>query len=346
MTGPVLVTGAGGFIGRATVARLRETGLRVRAGLHRLPDGRSPAEGTVRCDLDDPRSLDAALSGTSSVVHAGGRSAVAMPDQLRALLAAADRAGVDRIVHLSSIAVYGPEEGRIGEPDAPPATAAPDDPYCAAKRACETMLRTWVAARPGRRVAILRPGIVYGRGSDLWVERPAAALRAGVLGPLGPRGQGVAALIHVCDVAEAIRCALAALNGPGKGLIAANLVGPDTPTWNAYFAMLAGPKPARPLTPGRLALLRALALPAKALGRLRLPVPRALRLVPASGELRLFARAAQYDTARARTELGFRPTIRLSDGLGEALGPIPAASAGSGACLTRNGTDRTVSGHE
>lgn len=346
MTGPVLVTGAGGFIGRAAVARLRNTGLTVRAGLHRLPDGRNPAEGSLRCDLDEPRSLDAACAGASAIVHAGGRSAVAMPDQLRNLLAAADRAGVERIVHLSSIAVYGPEQGRIGEPDAPPASAAPDDPYCAAKRACEAMLRAWVSARPGRRVAILRAGIVYGRGSDLWVERPAAAIRAGVLGDLGPRGQGVAALIHVSDVAEAIRCALAALTGPGKGLIAANLVGPETPTWNAYFALLAGPAPLHKLSPGRLAGLRALALPAKALARLRLPVPRALRLVPAQGELRLFAQTALYDTARARTELGFRPAIRLADGLAEALGPVPAPQAQDDGAPARNGTDRPAAGQE
>ncbi|MCJ2013386.1 NAD-dependent epimerase/dehydratase family protein [Methylobacterium sp. J-076] len=322
MTGPVLVTGAGGFIGRAVVARLAETGVPLRAGLHRLPEGRSPAEGTVRCDLDEARSLDAACAGASAIIHAGGRSAAAMPDQLRALLAAAERAGIDRVVHLSSIAVYGPEEGRIGEPDAPPATAAPDDPYCAAKRACEAILRAWIAARPGRRAAILRPGIVYGRGSVLWVDRPAAALRAGVLGDLGPRGEGIAALVHIGDVAEAVRCALAALNGSGARLLAANLVGPDTPTWNAYFAALAGraglPAPRR-LPPGRLALLRVLAVPAKAMGRLHLPAPRSLRLVPASGELRLFARAARYDTARARTDFGFRPAIRLAEGLADAL---------------------------
>ena len=54
---------------------------------------------------------------------------------------------------------------------------------------------------------------------------------------------------------------------------------------------------------------------AKALARLRLPVPRVLRLVPAPGELRLFARAARYETTRARTDLGFRAAIPLSDGL-------------------------------
>lgn len=318
MTGPILVTGASGYIGRATVARLRAADLPVRVGLHRLPNGPSPTDGRVRCDLDDVRSLDAACAGASAIVHAAGRTAAAMPDQLRALLGAAERAGINRFVSLSSIAVYGPAQGRVAEPDIPPSGAAPDDPYCAAKRTCETILQAWVTARPGRRVAILRPGIVYGPGSPLWVDRPVAALRAGVLGDLGARGDGIAALIHVSDVAEAIRCALAALTGSGAGLIAANLVGPDTPTWNGYFAALAEqaglPKP-RPLTPRHLARLRALALPAKALARLHLPAPRSLRLVPAPGELRLFARAAHYDTTRARTDLGFRAGIRFPEGL-------------------------------
>jgi nucleoside-diphosphate-sugar epimerase len=144
-----------------------------------------------------------------------------------------------------------------------------------------------------------------------------------VLGDLGPRGEGIAALIHVADVAEATRCALAALRGSGPSLLAANFVGPDTPSWNAYFAMLAdhaGLPPPRPLGPGRLALLRAVALPAKVLGKLRLPAPATLRLVPAPGELRLFARAARYDTARARTGLGFRATTSLATGLPASIG--------------------------
>lgn len=322
MKGPILVTGAGGFIGHAVVVRLVEAGLTVRAGLRRLPDGPAPASDLVGCDLDDPVSLDLACKGAVAIVHAAGRMVPGMTAQLKALLAAADRAGIDRIVYFSSIAVYGPVEGRIGEPDQPPDIAASDDPYGAAKRACEAMLRAWIASRPGRRVAILRPGIVYGRGSALWIDRPLAALRAGSLGNLGPRGDGIAALIHLRDVAEATRCALAALSGPGPGLLAANLVGPETPTWNRYFAALSSaaglPQP-RPLGPGQLALLRALSVPAKALARLRLPVPRRLRLVPASGELRLFARDARYETNRARAELGFRASTPLAEGLAASL---------------------------
>ena len=320
MSRPVLVTGAGGFIGRAVVARLRDAGLPVRAGLRRLPVGASPDAATVACDLEAPGEIESACAGVDTIVHAGGRSAATMALHLHALLEAAGRAGVDRIVLFSSVAVYGTRAGTVAEDDAPGTL----DAYGSAKRACEEMLRAWVrdGGARGRRVVILRPGIVYGRGSDLWIDRPAAALRAGVLGHLGARGQGIAALIHVVDVAEATRAAVAALAMPGPAETALNLVGPDTPSWNAYFASLAerlGLGRLRPIGPAERALHRALAVPAKVLGRLGLPALDILRLVPAAGEMRLFARAARYDTARAERILGFRPAIGLARGLDESI---------------------------
>ena len=322
MSGPVLVTGAGGFIGRAVVARLAEAGIPVRAGLRRVRvDVEStPGVDAVACDLDRPGELDAACAGAGTVVHAAGRSQATMTAHLRALLDAAGRAGVVRVVLFGSIAVYGAREGHVAEDDAPGRL----DAYGSAKRDCETMLRAWVreGAASGRRAVILRPGIVYGRGSALWIDRPAACLRAGTLGHLGPRGEGVAALIHVSDVAEATRAAILALGSAGPGERALNLVGPDTPTWNAYFAALSGRLglgTPRAIGPAERAASRILAPPAKILARLGLPVPDALRLVPAAGEMRLFARAACYDTARAAHVLGFRPAIGLARGLEESL---------------------------
>lgn len=340
MSAPVLVTGAGGFIGRAVVARLAEAGIPVRAGLRRMPATSTPGPDAVACDLDRPGELDAACAGAGTIVHAAGRSRATMATHLRALLDAAGRAGVGRVVLFSSVAVYGAREGRVAEDDAP----GDLDAYGSAKRDCEAMLRGWVreGAESGRRAMILRPGIVYGRGSDLWIDRPAACLRAGTLGHLGSHGEGVAALIHVSDVADATRAAVLALGPAGPGERALNLVGPDTPTWNAYLAALSerlGLGPPRTVGPVERAVSRLLAPPAKVLARAGLPIPDALRLVPAAGELRLYARAARYDTARAERVLGLRPTVGLARGLAESLpgsgSPRRAAYGAEGETATK-----------
>lgn len=324
--GPVLVTGATGFIGRAVVGRLLADGMPVRAG-RRGPVAPVGGEAT-HCDLDDPASLARALEGASAVVHAACRDPARMPAQLGALLDAASAAGVGRIVFFSSVAVHGGREGHLRE-DAEP--AGPADPYGAAKRACEALLREW-AREPGRdrSAIILRPGIVYGRGSRLWIDRPLAGLRAGTLGLLGRRGEGLAGLVHVDDVAGATRLALARLlapGGPGFQDAAFTLVGSDRPSWNGYFQALAeraGIGPLRTIGPLELALLRTLAVPAKILTRLKLPAPAGLAQFPAAGELRLFARRASYDSGAAERGLGWRPSVSLAQGLALSL-PVSAS---------------------
>ena len=182
MTGRVLVNGADSFIGRAVVAHLARAGVDV-----------------VSRDLDAPGVLAETCAGASTIVHLGGRARAQLTAHLRTLLDAAGGANVDQIVLFSSIAVYGDRQGAITEDDDP----GDLDAYGATRRTCETMLRAWLDEGATRSAMILRPGIVYGRGDDLWVERPAAALRAGALGHLGPGGDGIAALIHISDVAAA-----------------------------------------------------------------------------------------------------------------------------------------------
>ena len=320
---PVLVTGAGGFIGRAVCAQLRAAGLPVRAGYRTAPPD---AEG-VACDLDAPDRLGDAVAGAGAIVHAAYRATARMPAQIEALLAAADAAGTTRLVFLSSIAVYGDRAGVLDE-DAAPGRL---DAYGAAKRACEERLLAWTRAgspsRP-RRAVILRPGIVYGRGSALWIDRPLAALRAGALGDLGPRGEGHAALVHVDDVAEAVRLALAAAvaDDAGFSALALNLTGPERPTWNLFFRRLAeaaGLPAPRPIGPASFAARRALALPAKALARLGLPSPPRLAGFPSAGERGLFARKAEYPAGRAAARLGWRPDTPLAQGLARSFGGEP-----------------------
>ncbi|MGI5184329.1 SDR family oxidoreductase [Dactylosporangium sp. CA-152071] len=98
----ILVTGATGNVGRLVVRRLAAQGARVRAltrspGTARFPDGVEVLGG----DLDDPASLTGALRGVSRMyLFPVARTA-------RDVVELAARAGVERIVTLSSGAVTG-----------------------------------------------------------------------------------------------------------------------------------------------------------------------------------------------------------------------------------------------
>ena len=114
--GLVLVTGAPGFVGRATVRRLAADGWRVRALARSSSDvaplrERGVVVETARGDVTDPPSLASAMQGVASVVHLvaiarekGGATFDRINRQGTANVAQAARAaGVQRIVHLGAI---------------------------------------------------------------------------------------------------------------------------------------------------------------------------------------------------------------------------------------------------
>src|SRR3954470_16590726 len=100
----VAVTGASGFIGRAFVARLRESGREV------LPLSRSGG-----LDYEDLASMARALGGAGAVVHLAARAHQGGEDAAfasnvsaaRTTAQAARDAGVARFVLVSSIGVNG-----------------------------------------------------------------------------------------------------------------------------------------------------------------------------------------------------------------------------------------------
>jgi uncharacterized protein YbjT (DUF2867 family) len=96
-TGPILVTGAGGQVGRSVVEQLRATGAQVLAS-SRNPERLTVPAGvrTVQADLSRPETLPAALAGVRKVFL------YTVPDGIDGFLAAARDAGVEHIVLLSS----------------------------------------------------------------------------------------------------------------------------------------------------------------------------------------------------------------------------------------------------
>jgi nucleoside-diphosphate-sugar epimerase len=227
----VLVTGAGGFIGGRVVEVLHASGqVQVRAGVRRWSTaariGRLPVD-IVACDLLDAAQVDAAMTGASAVVHCAVGGHEATVQGTRNVLDAALRHGVRRVVHLSTIDVYGGADGVVTEDSALVATgAAYGDAKIEAEQACMEY------GRQGGSVVILRPTIVYGPFSESWTVEFARRMTGGRW--LLPEADclGRCNLVYVDDLVQAVVLGLDAAGVDGQAF---NINGPDDVTWHEYF---------------------------------------------------------------------------------------------------------------
>jgi len=173
----------------------------------------------------DSAGLDAArLTSCDVVINCTLGSPEAIESVARRLFtaaAAAERA--PRIVHLSSMTVYGTATGVVDE-SAP--MLADLGAYSTAQLAAEQCAAAY------SRSVILRPGCEYGPGSKAWSLRIARWLKAGRIGTLGNDGHGRCNLLHIDDLVAAI-LASARLDGAEGQCF--NLATPAPPTWNEYF---------------------------------------------------------------------------------------------------------------
>jgi nucleoside-diphosphate-sugar epimerase len=207
-----------------------------------------------------------------------------------------------RVVHLSSMAVYGAATGRVDETHG----LAPVGDYAVSKAQSEALLRDHVAA--GGNAVILRPGCVHGPGSEQWTGRIARLLRAGRLGDLGPDGDGICNLTAAADLATAVAVAVCK---PGINGEAFNVSDREPDRWNAYFKRLAvaiGATPLPHIPHWQLRAEKLLAYPLKAgevaarKVKLRTPDP-----IPPS-LLRVFTQEITLDHRKADRMLGFPRT--------------------------------------
>ena len=100
--GTVMVVGATGTVGREVVRRLGEAGARPLALVHDGGSGTIPGDRAdrVSADLDRPETLDAALDGVDRLFLLTRQNSRQLAQE-QAVVAAAARAGVGRVVKLS-----------------------------------------------------------------------------------------------------------------------------------------------------------------------------------------------------------------------------------------------------
>lgn len=235
----VLVTGATGFIGGRLVEKLAlESGADVRVLLRnfaRAPRvARFPLE-MIAGSLTDPAVLRQAATGCDVIVHCAFGGSGTSEEKRAATLQgtetvarAARDAGVRRLVHLSTISVYGlPGDGDLDERSARQPCG---DEYSDTKLAAEQLVFSY-HDKYGVPVAVLQPTIVYGPYSWPWTLMPLAYLKHERV-VLVDGGAGLCNAVYVDDVVDAIL--LAAVRDEAVGQ--AFLISGDAPvTWRQFY---------------------------------------------------------------------------------------------------------------
>ena len=173
-----VVTGSEGFIGRHLVRRLSAEGWRVRAvdlaaPQRAAPDSAAPSAEVIdhhRADVRDEEVMERVLAGADTVFHlASAHLEHGAPEEwyhsvnvdgARSVVRVAARASVRRLVHTSSVGIYGHVQDPPADEDAP---KAPSNPYERTKLLGEDAVLD-TAKESGLEVLVLRPGWVYGPG--------------------------------------------------------------------------------------------------------------------------------------------------------------------------------------
>ncbi len=204
------ITGATGFVGGALARQLRDAGHEVRALV------RDPSRATalsalgvelVPGDLDDTAALDRLCADVDGLFHVAGWYKLGQRDPsvgdrvnvegTRNVLAAAQRAGVPKVVYTSTLAVNSDTHGEVYD-ETLPAHRRRTSATTTAPRPRRTEVAERFAA-DGLPVVIVQPGLVYGPGDTAQTGALIAQVVAGKR-PQVPAGGGVC-WAHVDDVA-------------------------------------------------------------------------------------------------------------------------------------------------
>lgn len=204
----VIVTGGSGFLGGSVLPLMVRQGYEVsalarsdRAAARVTALGAEPLRG----DLDDPPSIDMAFQSrqADALVNLASLGFGHAPT----IVAAAERAGLQRAVFVSTTALFTTLN--------PPSKAVRAE----AERTIQESQLRWT---------IIRPTMIYGYRGDRNIARLLGALRRFPVMPLPGGGRRLQQPVHVDDLASAITAALARPSTSGQ---AYDVAGPEPLTF-------------------------------------------------------------------------------------------------------------------
>ena len=299
--GRCLLTGGSGFLGRYLAAGLRRAGFDV-AGL-----GRHAPEGSswIRADLTRPETLPPDAGAFDLAVHAAGLAhQVPHSEAAQRNFFAVNAGGTRhllawlarqphpprRFVLISSVAVYGREQGELLDEDTPPGAR---HPYGASKAEAEAAALQW-AAECGVRTAILRLPLVWGENAPGNLAAMSAAIARRRYAGIRP-GSARRSVVWARDVAEILPAA-----AEEGGVF--HLTDGEHPAIRQFEAAFAARHrvPLPPALPYGLArLLACAANPVSRLTQGRFPLD--------SRRFRKLTSSLTFSDERARARLGWKP---------------------------------------
>ncbi len=226
----VAVTGASGFVGNRVVEEFLLRGMHdvvpVVHGYSSLTlPGRFGRAWQV-ADHFDVGALAAAFAGCECVVHAAFGSPLTRMSQ--AVYRAADRAGVRRLVVMSSASVYN-QNVAPGTTEASPLPREHATSYNAAKIEADNAVRA-LRARGRTEVVFLMPSVVFGPRSQ-WVAGVADQLLRGTA-YLIDEGRGVCNTVYIDNLVEAARLAMGAPGVDGEAFFVSDA---ERVTWAEFY---------------------------------------------------------------------------------------------------------------
>lgn len=316
-----LVTGGGGFLGKAIVKLLLSKGYSVRS----FSRGAYPELGKagVEClqgGLADPAALARACQGVEIVFHAAAKAGIWGPYKefyetnvsgTQNLLAAAKAAGVSKFVFTSSPSVIFPGGDVEGWDEKAPYPASFDSAYAETKALAEQLVLA--ANSPVFATVALRPHLIWGPGHDQLVSTLVTHAKSVSLKRIGDFNKLIdttyidnAALAHLC-AAEKL-----SPGSPCAGRAYFISQGDPRPNWDIINLILgaAGTGPVTRKMPYPLARASAAFMEtAWKLARVKTEPPLT------SFVLQQLTSAHWFDISAARRDLGYKPEVTIEQGI-------------------------------
>ena len=316
-----LVTGGGGFLGLAIVRRLVRQGTTVCSFSRRRHDELEALDVEQRLgDLADEAAVRAAVAGCDVVFHVAAKPGIWGPFKdyhrtnfigTKNVIAACREQGVSRLVYTSSPSVVFDGRDMEGVDESVPYPSRFAAHYPRTKAAAEQLVRAANDERLG--TVSLRPHLIWGPGDNHLLPRLIARARAGQLRRIGDSKQ----LVDTTYIDNAAEAHLLAAEKLKPGAVVAGRVyfisqGEPLNLWAMINRLLeaAGAPTVQRTIPRGVALALAWGFENIHILLRRSGEPRLTRFV-----VQELCTAHWFDISAARRDLGYRPTVSISEGL-------------------------------